>query len=138
MNPITVNVRVHADIDTVWEYWNNPTHIQNWAFASDDWECPYAENSLIVGGTFVSTMSAKDKSASFNFSGIYTTVIPKSLIEYTMEDGRKVSVSFEQVEDTVQITETFDPESENTLELQKAGWQAIVGNFKSYVEKQTA
>lgn len=138
MNPITVNVRVHADIDTVWECWNNPTHIQNWAFASNDWECPYAENNLIVGGTFVSTMSAKDKSASFNFSGVYTTVVPNSLIEYTMEDGRKVSVSFEQVEDTVQITETFDPESENTLELQKAGWQAIVDNFKSYVEKQTA
>lgn len=135
MNPITVSTSVKAPIDKVWEYWNEPEHIQAWAFASDDWECPYSENDLEVGGKFKTTMAAKDKSTSFDFEGTYTSIIPNELIEYTIADGRNVQIIFEQTEDGVQITETFDPENENPPELQSAGWQAILDNFKKHAEK---
>ncbi len=135
MDPITVSTTINADSDTVWELWNEPSHIEKWAFASDDWECPHAENDLKVGGTLRITMAAKDKSASFDVVGTYTNVVPNELIEYTMEDGRKVSVRFESAQEGTRIIETFDPESENAPEFQRQGWQTILNNFKAYTER---
>ena len=134
MNPITIQALVKAPIEKVWQFWNEPQHIMNWAFASEDWETPAAQNDLQVGGKFVTTMAAKDKSASFDFNGVYTKVDNHETIEYTMDDGRKVSVKFKIVSDGVQVTETFDPENENSDEMQRAGWQAILNNFKKDVE----
>jgi uncharacterized protein YndB with AHSA1/START domain len=123
-------------MQTVWEYWNKPEHIVQWAFASDDWEAPAAENDLHVGGRFKTTMAAKDKSTSFDFTGTYTKVGEHEIIEYTMDDGRKVSVRFEITDDNhTKIIETFDPENENSEEMQRSGWQAILDNFKKHVEK---
>lgn len=136
MNPITVQALMNAPIEKVWEFWNEPKHIMNWAFASSDWEAPAAQNDLQVGGKFVTTMAAKDKSASFDFTGVYTKVHNHETIEYTMDDGRKVSVKFETVPEGVQVTETFDPENENSEEMQRAGWQAILDNFKKYIESK--
>jgi uncharacterized protein YndB with AHSA1/START domain len=133
-NPITVEVVVQAPMSKVWAYWNQPEHIMQWAFASDDWEAPAAENDLRTGGKFSTTMAAKDKSQSFDLIGSYTAVKEEELIEYDMADGRHVKVVFSQVEEGVKITETFDPENENAEELQKNGWQAILNNFKKHVE----
>lgn len=134
MELITISAIIKADIDKVWTYWNEPEHITKWAFASDDWECPYAENDLRIGGTFTSRMQAKDGSAGFDFSGTYTSVVPHERIEYVMTDGRKVTVVFENTAEGVSIVETFDPENENSREMQQAGWQAILDTFKKYVE----
>ena len=134
-NAITVQTVVKAPVSKVWEYWNKPEHIEKWAFASDDWEAYGAENDVHVGGKFKTTMAAKDKSASFDFTGTYTQVGEHELIEYTMDDGRKVSVKFESMDgDSTKITESFEPESANSEEKQRGGWQAILENFKKYVE----
>lgn len=132
---ITIQTIVKAPIAKVWEYWNKPEHIVCWAFASDDWEAPSAENDLRVGGKFKTVMAAKDKSSSFDFTGTYTVVKEHELIEYTMSDGRHVKVVFEKTPEGVRVTETFDPEKENPEEVQRSGWQAILDNFKKYVEK---
>ncbi len=71
---ITVQSVVKAQIEKVWEFWTKPEHIVHWAFASDDWEAPAAENDLRVGGKFKTTMAARDKSTSFDFTGAYTIV----------------------------------------------------------------
>ena len=133
-NPITVRVTVKAPIEKVWQYWNEPDHIKQWAFASDDWEAPEAENDLREGGKFKTVMAAKDGSASFDLVGTYTTVKEHELIEYDMEDGRQVKIEFKEQGDEVEIVETFDPEQENTEELQRNGWQAILDNFKKHIE----
>jgi uncharacterized protein YndB with AHSA1/START domain len=133
-NPITVQTILNAPIAKVWDGWNNPEHITKWAFASDDWEAPNAENDLRVGGNFKTTMAAKDKSESFDMVGIYTVVKEHELIEYDMEDGRHVTVQFQETPEGVKVTETFDPEQENSEELQRSGWQSILDNFKKYVE----
>lgn len=133
-NPITVQTTVRAPMARVWEYWNKPEHITGWAFASDDWEAPAADNDLRVGGTFKTTMAAKDKSESFDFTGAYTAVKEHELIEYDMDDGRHVKVELKDTPDGVRVTETFDPEEENPEEMQRGGWQAILDNFKRYAE----
>jgi uncharacterized protein YndB with AHSA1/START domain len=131
---IIVSTIAKAPISKVWEYWTKPAHIVRWAFASDDWEAPAAENDVRVGGRFKTVMAAKDKSASFDFTGTYTAVREKELIEYDMDDGRHAKVQFLPIPDGVQITTTFEPENMNPPEMQQSGWQAILNNFKRYVE----
>ncbi len=87
-----------------------------------------------VGGKFSATMSSKDGENSFDFEGIYTEVKPMGLIQYELDDERKISVSFEEVGNGVKITEKFDPEKINSMEAQSSGWQSILNNFKKYTE----
>jgi uncharacterized protein YndB with AHSA1/START domain len=134
MDKITVQTTVNAPIARVWSYWNSPEHITQWAFASDDWEARDPHNDLRAGGAFKTTMGAKDKSVSFDFEGVYTAVKEPKLIEYDMSDGRHVKIEFAETPDGVQVSETFDPETENSEELQRSGWQAILDNFKKHVE----
>lgn len=132
--PLTVEAIVHAPIDKIWEYWNTPAYIQTWCFASDDWHVPQAENDLRVGGTFRTRMEAKDGSEGFDFEGTYTTVEPNKTIAYVLGDGRNVRIEFTQQDNGYKVRETFDPEDINPLEMQQAGWQAILNNFKKVVE----
>jgi uncharacterized protein YndB with AHSA1/START domain len=131
---ITVETIVKKPIEKVWEYWSMPEHIVHWAFAADDWEAPAAERDLRVGGKFKTTMAAKDKTARFDITGMYTAVKEYELIEYDMDDGRHVKEEFIQVPEGVKVVVTFDPENENPEEMQRAGWQAISDNFKKYAE----
>lgn len=133
-NAITIETNIKADISKVWQFWTEPEHICQWLFASDDWECPKAENDVRVGGKFSSTMRAKDLSVSFDFSGTYTQVEPQALLEYTMPDSRKVRIVFTSHEGTTTVVETFDMETMNSEERQRSGWQAILDNFKKHVE----
>lgn len=133
---ITVQAIVKAPLERVWECWTKPEHITHWAFASDDWEASKAENDVRTGGTFKTRMQAKDGSAGFDFTGTYTEVEEFKLIEYDMDDGRHVKVVFNESPEGIHILESFDPESENSEEMQREGWQAILDNFKSYTEKR--
>ncbi len=131
---IEVEITVHSTLEKVWDFWNNPIHIVNWYFASDDWYAPISENDLQAGGKFKTTMSAKDGSFSFDFTGVYTKVEPMKEIEYEITGGRKVEIRFVKLEDGVKVIEKFEPEKENTLEIQKTGWESILYNFKKLVE----
>lgn len=149
MQKIKVEIAVKGTLEKVWKCWNEPESIKGWAFASDDWECSHAENDLRVGGKFITRMSAKDKSFSFDFSGVYTDVVEFSKISYVMGEapadpqgtvadaGRACEVTFENVgEGEVRVTELFDPEEINSEEHQKEGWQSILNNFKKFVENK--
>src|ERR671912_657125 len=131
---ITVEALVKAPVEKVWKYWNEPEHIKRWAFASDDWHAPFSENDVRTDGKFKTTMAAKDGSFSFDFEGVYTNVQSNKLIEYTIADGRKVTITFSGNGNETKVTETFEAESENPIEMQKGGWQAILDSFKKYTE----
>lgn len=131
---ITVQASIEAPVATVWEFWTSPDHITKWNSASDDWHTPSAENDLRAGGRFSSRMEAKDGSMGFDFGGVYSEVKTYELIAYAMEDGRQVRVQFADLGESTEVTETFDAETQNPVEMQQAGWQAILNNFKTYVE----
>lgn len=132
---VIIHVTVDSSMDEVWNNWTSPEHIVHWNFASDDWCCPAAENDVRVGGQFSWRMEAKDGSFGFDFCGEYTEVVKNKVLEYRLGDGRPVSVEFTQVENGVELKETFQGEDENTLEMQEKGWQNILNNFKKHVEK---
>lgn len=134
---ITVQTTVKADINKVWEIWTKPEHIVNWNFASDDWCCPSAINNLHPNEEFSWRMESKDGKIGFDFTGIYDEIIDLKSISYKMSDGRVVNINFSQEGDNVNVSETFDAEGTNSDEMQRAGWQAILGNFKKkYVEAE--
>jgi uncharacterized protein YndB with AHSA1/START domain len=130
---IVVETTVQAPVEKVWEYWTEPTHITKWNTATEEWHTPYAENDLKVGGKFLSRMEAKDGSFGFDFGGVYDDVRLNEVIAYSLEDGRKVTINFIRQGDETKVIETFDAETSNPIEMQEAGWQAILDNFKKYV-----
>lgn len=140
-NKITIQTTINVPIAKVWEYWNEPQHIKEWAFASDTWEAPHAENDLRVGGKFMTRMQEKGTNNGFDFGGVYTNVIEYKTIEYDMskepneENSRHVAIEFEETPMGVKVTQSFDPENENPIEMQRQGWQTILDNFKKYTEE---
>ncbi|TGK85849.1 activator of HSP90 ATPase [Leptospira bourretii] len=131
---ITIQSTIQTNSKKVWDDYTKPEHIIHWNFASDDWQCPWAKNDLRVGGKYSARMEAKDGSFGFEFEATYDKVIDQKLISYTMEDGRRASVTFESLENQTQVTIVFDAEDQNPIEMQRGGWQAILDNFKKYVE----
>lgn len=134
MERLKIEAEIKAPVSKVWEYWTSPEHIVNWNFASDDWCCPRAKNDLRVGGKYSARMEAKDGSFGFDFNTVYDTVETNKLIGYTMEDGRVAITDFEDLGDGTRVTTHFDAEEQNPVEIQQQGWQAILNNFKKYVE----
>jgi uncharacterized protein YndB with AHSA1/START domain len=131
---ITIQATVSAEKSKVWDYWTKPEHITKWNFATDDWQCPRAENDLRPGGKYNARMEAKDGSFGFDFEAVYDEVIEQEKITYTMGDGRQVTTNFEDLGGQTKVTTTFDAEGVHDAEMQRAGWQAILDNFKRYTE----
>jgi uncharacterized protein YndB with AHSA1/START domain len=131
---ITVEATINTPLEKAWEFWTSPEHITQWNNAADSWHTPSAENDLRAGGKFVYRMEAKDGSFGFDFGGTYDMVKPHELIEYTLGDGRKVKIIFSGNGRETNIVETFEAETTNPVEMQRAGWQAILENFKKHAE----
>ena len=131
---LTVTTTVNAPVEKVWTFWTKPEHVTQWNHASDDWHSPRGENDLRPGGNFVYRMEAKDGSFGFDFGGIYDTVEEHKTIAFTMGDGRKTKVVFTPQGDGTHIDESFEAEETHSLEMQQTGWQAILDNFRKYVE----
>lgn len=134
-NKIKVETLVPLPIEKVWNLWTSPDHIKNWNHASPDWHTPSAENDVREKGKFNYRMEAKDGSTGFNFEGEYTEVKEHKLIRYRLSNGREVEVVFKPVDNTTFIEETFDPEADNPIKMQRDGWQAILENFREYAER---
>lgn len=131
---ITITALVNADRSRAWDRFTGPAHVTRWNFASDDWCCPWATNDLRVGGTYCARMEAKDGSFGFELSATYTALTPGEGFTYMLEDGRVVTTTFTPEGTGTRVTTTFDAETQNPVEMQRAGWQAILNNFKTYAE----
>jgi len=131
---ISIKAIIDSPIEKVWKNWTLPEDIVKWNYASDDWHSPHAENDLRVGGAFNYRMEARDGSFGFDFTGVYDKISENEVIEYTIDDGRKVRINFIPFENKTEVIETFEAENINSIDLQRDGWQAILDNFKKHVE----
>ena len=129
---IAVETLVHAPVASVGRAYTTPGDIMQWNAASDDWHTTRSSVDLRVGGAFSSRMEAKDGRFGFDFAGIYTRIVPNELIEYSFGD-RVCSVEFIAGAGGVTVRTTFDAETENSVEQQRQGWQAILDNFAKHV-----
>jgi uncharacterized protein YndB with AHSA1/START domain len=131
---IKITATVDANLKKAWDYYTNPAHIIHWNFAHPSWCCPSAENDLRIGGKYRARMEATDGSFGFDFEGVYTKLVDGHSFTFVLGDEREVDLSFEEIEDGTLVTTIFDPETENPIELQQNGWQAILDNYKKYTE----
>ena len=134
MKLLSVENTIQQNLQKVWECWTSPEHIVHWNFAIPEWHCPAAEHELKVGGKLKYNMAAKDESMSFDYEGTFTQIAPNELLEYTLTDGRKVAINYTPEEEATKVVVAFEVEDENSMEIQKEGWQAILDNFKVYAE----
>lgn len=134
MNKIKVETKIAATQEKVWEFYTNPEHIVHWNFASNDWCCPAANVDLKIGGKYHARMEAKDGSFGFDFEAIIDDVRPLEKMSYTMLDDRKAEILLSKTDHGTYISVEFDAETENPIDMQKDGWQAILNNFQKYVE----
>ncbi|WCT12506.1 SRPBCC family protein [Mucilaginibacter jinjuensis] len=133
-NKITITAIINADVKKAWDYYTQPEHITQWNFADPSWQCPSASNDMRIGGKYAARMEAKDGSFGFDFEAIYDEIVEGKSFTYTIPDGRQVTVVFEPNGNQTEVTVTFDAENQNSPEMQKNGWQAILNNFKDYTE----
>ncbi len=132
---LSVETIVKAPVAKVWSAYTTPDDIKQWNAASEDWHTSKSSVDLRVGGAFTSRMEAKDGSFGFDFAGTYTKIVPNELIEYSF--GERVGVvEFEPGTNGVTVRVTFDAESDNSVEQQRQGWQAILNNFARHVAAQ--
>lgn len=131
---ITIDTMIDAPVERVWRAYSTPADITQWNFASDDWCCPSAESELKVGGNYKARMEARDGSLGFDFEAVYEEVEPHEALTMVMSDGRKARTMFDAVGGQTKVTTTFDAEEQNSIDMQRDGWQAILNNFKRYVE----
>lgn len=134
MTKTTISTTLKVPVDKVWEFYTKPEHIVHWNYASPDWHTIRSENDLVVGGKFISRMESKDGKYGFDFAGEYTFIEPNKIIKYALGE-RNVEIAFTEKNENTIITIIFDAEEINPLEMQEKGWQAILDNFKKYVEK---
>ncbi len=154
MPKLTVSTVINAPLEIVWNALWNPIHIVHWAFADEaTWHCPWARGEEPkVGGIFTTRMEARDGSFGFDLTAQYTEVTPMKSMSYTLGEmkeyfldaGRVVDVTLENVPLPLEkggqggfctrVTEVFDAEDSHSSEQQIAGWTAILGNLKKYVE----
>jgi uncharacterized protein YndB with AHSA1/START domain len=132
---LEVSAQIFAPLSDIWTKWTQAAHVVNWNFAHESWCCPRAEVDLRVGGTSNYRMEAKDGSFGFDLKATFLEIEPCTFIATALEDGRKVEVKFIAGENFVVLLQRFEPETENTLELQQQGWQAILNQFKTYCEQ---
>lgn len=137
LTKITVSATVDVPVARVWQAWNTPSDIMKWNAADPSWHCPSSENDLAVGGRFKNRMEARDGSFGFDFEGTYEMIELNKEITYVMDDGRKATTLFTEQNGKTSIETTFDAETENDVEMQKQGWQAILNNFANYVQSKT-
>ena len=131
---ITIEATIYADIKKTWDYYTLPEYITKWNFADPSWHCPSASNDLKIGGKYLARMEAKDGSFGFDFEAYYTELDFGRSFTYSF-GGRMCSVEFKDFENQTLVKISFDPENENSLELQQNGWQLILNNFKDYIEE---
>jgi len=137
-DPITVSAQVSCPPEAAWRYFTDPASITAWNFASPDWCCPHAQNDLRVGGAFSYRMEAKDGSMGFDYEGTFLEVEPPRRLRLALGPEREVVVEFVPNAAGTEVRQSFTPEGEFPVEQQRAGWQAIMDNYRVHVEGHLA
>ncbi|MBB5716473.1 SRPBCC domain-containing protein [Sphingomonas aerophila] len=135
---ITVATTVPLPIERAWQVYTDPSEITQWNFAVDDWHCPAARTDLRVGGLHQARMEAKDGSFGFDFEGTYTEVEAPRALTLLLGDGRQSRTTFQSSGTETLVETTFDAEAENSIDMQRDGWQAILSNYRKRAEQVAA
>ncbi|WP_454880067.1 SRPBCC domain-containing protein [Sphingobacterium detergens] len=128
-------ILVEKPLEDVWEHWIGSASIKQWNIPFDDWHCPEVENDFREGGQFNFRMERRDDHEGFDYRGVYDRIIPLEYIEST-SGGRNCIVEFQAIDNNTIIRETFEPDAVTPLDLQQNFTDAVLVNFKKFVESR--
>lgn len=131
---LSVSVLINKSLDLVWNTWNDDSQMHNWLFISNEFETKNPRIDLKLGGSFSYSMASKTGDFDFEYRAVYTAIELKKRIAFTLIDGRKAEVKFSTEAKHVHLQIDFEPVVMQDNDVQLAGWQAILTNFKRYVE----
>lgn len=134
MEKISVTITVKAPIQKVWEFWTDPEHIQKWNNAMEGWQTTNVKNDVRNGGKFNFRMESKKENRSFDYKGVYDEVVPNELLAQTLDDGRTTKLTYKALEGETEIIETFEPDSNEPIAMQREFCKSVLDSFKVYVE----
>ncbi|ETX12795.1 hypothetical protein OCH239_17070 [Roseivivax halodurans JCM 10272] len=135
--PIIIETVVGVSPADAWRSFTEPQAITQWNQASPDWHCPSAEVDLREGGAHRARMEARDGSVGFDFTGVYEEVDAPHALTLRLDDGRSARTTFVPEGHGTRVTTMFDPEAANPIEMQRAGWQAILDSYAAHVASTT-
>ena len=130
---VTVETHVPVPPREAWRAYTDPAAIVRWNFATPEWCCPRAAVDLREGGRYTARMEARDGSSGFDLGATCRTVEAPRLLVLELDDGRLSRTTFTAEEDGTRVRTVFEPEATNPVEMQRAGWQAILDNFAAHV-----
>src|SRR5690606_17619924 len=135
MSTITVSTTIFENTSIVWDLYTQSKHISKWYIFSPGWKCTHVECEIKKGGKYSAKMEAIDGSSCFEIKAVFDDVIPHKIVSYTLQDGRKVQTSFENLDGATKIETTFDKDADKSIKFQHDRWSDILDSFKNYVEK---
>jgi uncharacterized protein YndB with AHSA1/START domain len=145
MSKIVIHQIFAATPSQVFESCLDSEDNKRWNTAGFGWSTGEVQIDPKVGGRWFAEYKSPDGKDDFVFEGVFTEIIENQKISYKMPkdmgefevDERKAEVLFEEFEKgKTQVTITFDAEDLNSIEMQKQGWQAILDNFKTFLERK--
>lgn len=133
-NQITVSTQIYADMEIIWEAYNNPEHIKKWHAASDAWFCSRSQSIFREWGGFTHTMASRDMSMQVDFEWTYTDIKECECIAYYLNDERKVEIHFNIEDSFIEITIHFEANTKSDMKAQEHLWKAILDSFARHAE----
>jgi uncharacterized protein YndB with AHSA1/START domain len=136
MPKITITQSIKAPLKTVYESYLNPVDNLRWNTAGEGWTTSYAKIDARVGGELHFGYQGPTLDLSFDLGGVFKEIVENHKISYLMGD-RLVEWFFEQSgSGQTKVSCIFDAEDQNSLAMQEHGWNNILTNFKTFVERK--
>jgi uncharacterized protein YndB with AHSA1/START domain len=114
-----------APRDLVFRAWIEPKHLMKWFYASDGWTTPHAEIEPRKGGRFNIGFRSPE-GQGFDLTGSYSDFVEDERLVMLLDDGRPVTIEFDDKGAKTHIRMTLTLEGTHSEEQQREGWTAML------------
>jgi uncharacterized protein YndB with AHSA1/START domain len=129
---LTLSRVLDAPRELVWTAYTDPKHIVKWMFAKD-WETPFAETDVRIGGKFRIGMRPADHSEEgFVMDGSYQEIVKPERIVQRFSDDRMLTTTLEDVGGK-KTKLTLSVEMALSEDDERTGYTQILENFARHL-----
>jgi uncharacterized protein YndB with AHSA1/START domain len=130
---ITITQRVMVPRELVFAAWTDPAQVVRWFYASAGWSTPFAEMNVVPQGEFRIGFQSPDGKHDFVFAGTYQEIVRPEYMVLVLDDGRSVTVHFDEANGETMVTLVVTLEQKNSVDQQREGWSAILRHLAEYL-----
>ena len=127
-----------ASADEVFEAWTSVEVLKRWFHAEPEWETPFAEVDLRVGGRVRITMRDPEVGAEHGGSGEYTLIDPPRRLSFTWlwdrdDESKKQLIELEFIDrgNATTVVLTDSGLTKEDVESHRHGWEGSFDNLET-------